>query len=71
VAEFEVPKNLTKIEIANYLRSVYEFDVEKVNTLVRPGQRYRSRYGRTVQAKDVKKAIVTMRGEVPKMPAID
>lgn len=68
--EFQVPKNLTKIEIANYLRAVYDFDVVKVNTLIRAGERTRNRYGQITKTKDVKKAIVTLATDVPKMPEV-
>lgn len=71
--EYEVPKSLTKVEIKNYLRSVYQMDVEKVHTAIRAGERHRVRMRPQMweRDRDIKKAIVTLKGPVPKLPTLD
>ena len=57
--EVRVPTSLGKIDIRNYLESVYDIRISKVNTMVVSGKWKRSRFGTWYQRPDYKKAIVT------------
>ena len=57
--EVKVACNMGKIDIRNFLESVYDIRVLKVNTMVYNGKWKRSRFGTFYKKPDFKKAIVT------------
>ena len=74
VATFETPLDFNKIDIRNYLSSVYGMDVLKVNTLVQQGKFKRSpaprawQKNRHYKRRDYKKAYVTFNDASPTLP---
>jgi len=72
--KFDVPKHLTKVEIRNYLQSVYRLDVDDVHTLNRAGERFRVRKMplKWTKERDIKVAIVTLKegAQIPALPAV-
>ena len=57
--EVKVAVNMGKIDIRNFLESVYDVRVLKVNTMIYNGKWKRSRMGTFYRRPDFKKAIVT------------
>jgi ribosomal protein L23 len=57
--EVRVPCNMGKIDIRNFLESVYDIRVTKVNTMIVAGKWKRNRFKGWNHKPDIKKAIVT------------